>query len=181
MMRIFCVFLIIVAHSTVESFQIHPKIYQTRTLGNVISRNSDHLSSLCVKAQTEDIEATTEKYGLEVGLFNSLKKEDGGETAKDLLQKYGVAYLATSIPLALLSFSICYALVDSGVEVSTLLAKIGIQTADTESAKTAGTAAIAYAAHKAASPLRFPPTVALTPLVAKMIGKEPETITTGEE
>ena len=28
--------------------------------------------------------------------------------------------------------------------------------------------AIAYAAHKAASPIRFPPTVALTPLTAKV-------------
>ena len=33
--------------------------------------------------------------------------------------------------------------------------------------------AIAYAAHKAASPIRFPPTVLLTPVVAKLIGKEP--------
>jgi len=32
----------------------------------------------------------------------------------------------------------------------------------------AGTVAIAYAAHKAASPIRFPPTVALTPLTAKV-------------
>ena len=34
-----------------------------------------------------------------------------------------------------------------------------------------GRFAIAYAAHKAASPIRFPPTVALTPVVAKMLGK----------
>jgi len=36
-----------------------------------------------------------------------------------------------------------------------------------------GTFAIAYAAHKALSPVRFPPTVALTPVVAKWLGKEP--------
>lgn len=35
-----------------------------------------------------------------------------------------------------------------------------------------GTFAIAYAAHKALSPVRFPPTVALTPMVAKWIGKK---------
>lgn len=34
-----------------------------------------------------------------------------------------------------------------------------------------GTFALAYAAHKAASPIRFPPTVALTPIVASWIGK----------
>ena len=35
-----------------------------------------------------------------------------------------------------------------------------------------GTFAIAYAAHKALSPVRFPPTVALTPVVAKFLGQK---------
>ena len=60
---------------------------------------------------------------------------------------------------------------DSGVDVGALLAKVGIENAAGEKA---GTFAIAYAAHKAASPIRFPPTVILTPIVAKLIGKEPE-------
>lgn len=118
------------------------------------------------------IDETTEKYGLEVGLVESLKKDDGGQSAKDLLAKYGVAYLATSIPLAIVSFAICYALVDSGVDVPNLLSKVGITVGDT--GEKVGTFAIAYAAHKAASPIRFPPTVLLTPVVAKLIGKEPE-------
>ena len=36
-------------------------------------------------------------------------------------------------------------------------------------AETAGTVGLAYAIHKAASPIRFPPTVALTPVVAKRV------------
>ncbi|KAL7441814.1 hypothetical protein ACHAXM_010124 [Skeletonema potamos] len=119
---------------------------------------------------TPSVEETTEKYGLEAGLFQSLKSNDGA-SAKSLLAKYGVAYLATSIPLALVSFAICYALVDNGVDVGALLAKVGIQAGD--NGEKAGTFAIAYAAHKAASPIRFPPTVLLTPVVAKLIGKEP--------
>merc|ERR1712194_671140 len=122
-------------------------------------------------------EETTEKYGLEAGLFQSLKSNDG-ESAKSLLAKYGVAYLATSIPLALVSFLICYALVDNGVNVGSLLSNLGIGASDT--GEKAGTFAIAYAAHKAASPLRFPPTVLLTPMVAKIIGKEPDDDTDGE-
>ena len=117
------------------------------------------------------VEDTTEKYGLEVGLLESMKQKDGGESAKSLLKKYGIAYLATSIPLAIISFVICYLLVDNGVDVAALLAKVGIESAASEKA---GTFAIAYAAHKAASPIRFPPTVVLTPVVAKLIGKEPE-------
>jgi hypothetical protein len=56
------------------------------------------------------------------------------------------------------------------VDVASLLSKVGITTSSTS--EKVGTAAIAYAAHKAASPIRFPPTVALTPVVAKLIGKE---------
>jgi len=37
-----------------------------------------------------------------------------------------------------------------------------------------GVKGIAYAIHKAASPIRFPPTVALTPVVAGWIGKKPQ-------
>ncbi|CAB9507173.1 family with sequence similarity 210, member B [Seminavis robusta] len=124
------------------------------------------------ESKTANVEETTEKYGLEAGLFESMKSKDGGESAKSLLKKYGIAYLATSIPLAIVSFTICYVLVDSGVDVGALLAKVGIETSS--ASETAGTAAIAYAAHKAASPIRFPPTVVLTPVVAKLIGKEPE-------
>jgi hypothetical protein len=62
--------------------------------------------------------------------------------------------------------------VSNGVDVAALLDKIGIKA--TAAASNAGTAGIAYAVHKAASPIRFPPTVALTPIVAKWIGKEPQ-------
>lgn len=55
-----------------------------------------------------------------------------------------------------------------------MLSKVGIEAGD--SGEKAGTFAIAYAAHKAASPIRFPPTVLLTPVVAKLIGKEPNEV-----
>ena len=121
-------------------------------------------------SEAASAEETTEKFGLEAGLFQSLKSNDG-ESAKSLLAKYGVAYLATSIPLAIVSFALCYLLVDNGVDVGGLLSKVGIDAGD--NGEKAGTFAIAYAAHKAASPIRFPPTVLLTPAVAKIIGKEP--------
>eukprot|EP00525_Craspedostauros_australis_P008092 CAMPEP_0198116522 /NCGR_PEP_ID=MMETSP1442-20131203/13088_1 /TAXON_ID= /ORGANISM="Craspedostauros australis, Strain CCMP3328" /LENGTH=215 /DNA_ID=CAMNT_0043774371 /DNA_START=162 /DNA_END=809 /DNA_ORIENTATION=- len=119
-------------------------------------------------------EETTKQFGLEAGLMKAAKDNDG-ESAKSLLKKYGIAYLATSIPLALVSFAVCYFLVDSGVDVASLLSGIGIESSSM--ADKAGTFAIAYAAHKALSPVRFPPTVILTPVVAKLIGKEPEPVT----
>ena len=47
--------------------------------------------------------------------------------------------------------------------------QVGIVTGETGGK--VGTFALAYATHKAASPIRFPPTVALTPVVASWIGK----------
>ncbi|PIA28111.1 hypothetical protein AQUCO_07200026v1 [Aquilegia coerulea] len=122
----------------------------------------------------------TEKFGLEAGLwkiFNS--KDEGkegegekskGDQAKELLAKYGGAYLVTSITLSLISFTLCYVLVSSGIDVQALLQKVGISASET--GEKVGTFALAYAAHKAASPIRFPPTVALTPIVAGWIGKK---------
>merc|ERR1711941_92860 len=53
-------------------------------------------------------ETTTEKYGLEFGLFRTLtdksaSKASKTENAKALLTKYGSAYLLTSISFAIVS------------------------------------------------------------------------------
>ncbi|XP_073055125.1 uncharacterized protein [Primulina eburnea] len=145
------------------------------------------LSVRAVQEKTEEIKAPsspeeiTKKYGLEAGLWKIFSaKEDGneqnkesnskGNQAKELLAKYGGAYLATSITLSLISFGLCYTLISAGVDVSALLQKVGIST--NETGEKVGTFALAYAAHKAASPIRFPPTVALTPIVASWIGKK---------
>lgn len=66
-------------------------------------------------------EEITEKYGLEAGLWNVFRNKDEptgkgrGTQAKDLLKRYGSAYLITSITLSLFSFGICYVLVGSGI------------------------------------------------------------------
>ena len=146
-----------------------------RSTGELTTTTTTALHIFGSKQQEEveprTAEETAEKYGLEAGLFQSLKSDNSGATAKSLLAKYGIAYLATSIPLAIVSFAICYTLVDNGVDVAGLLAKVGINNVG-DAGEKAGTFAIAYAAHKAASPIRFPPTVLLTPVVARLIGKE---------
>lgn len=51
-------------------------------------------------------------------------KKSRGDQAKELLAKYGGAYLATSITLSLISFALCYALVAAGIDVQALLQKV---------------------------------------------------------
>jgi hypothetical protein len=121
-------------------------------------------------------EEVTKKFGLEAGLLSALKG-GGGDSgggggggvarAGDLLKRYGGAYLLTSTTLALISFSLCYVAIDSGVDVAALLQKVNIEVSSTS--ETMGTVGLAYAVHKAASPIRFPPTVALTPIVARRL------------
>ncbi|GJP54564.1 hypothetical protein CLOM_g13637 [Closterium sp. NIES-68] len=146
----------------------------------------------------DEAEEITRKWGLEAGLWKALTSKGGAssadsapastaadapatgnpkarsnaEVAKDLLTRYGGAYLGTSICLSLVSFSLCYVLVDQGVDVAGLLDSFGLHVDSTGEA--VGTFAIAYAAHKALSPVRFPPTVALTPVVAGWLGKRQE-------
>ena len=75
------------------------------------------------KAKAADPQAeTVEKYGLEAGLWKVFTSKgeaaEGGQgkgaQAKQLLAKYGSAYLITSISFAVVSFAACYALVNAG-------------------------------------------------------------------
>lgn len=65
------------------------------------------------------------------------------------------------------------------MDVGGLLARVGLKV--TETSEKVGTFAIAYAAHKALSPVRFPPTVALTPVMAKWLGKDVEVSRTSSD
>ena len=84
----------------------------------------------------------------------------------EVLKRYGVTYVVCSIMLSLCSFSLFYALVTSGViDVVGLLGSVGVTLRGRS--ERAGAVGLAYAMHKMASPIRFPPTVALTAVVAR--------------
>ncbi|KAJ3700453.1 hypothetical protein LUZ61_004158 [Rhynchospora tenuis] len=165
---------------TKQGNQITPVFPSTRVKGKRVKLQAVQETKEEAKASpSPSAEENTEKFGLEYGLWKifSAKEKDGEgkeksktDQAKELLAKYGGAYLATSITLSIISFTLCYLLVSAGFDVQALLNKIGIATDETGGK--VGTFALAYAAHKAASPIRFPPTVALTPIVANWFGKK---------
>ncbi|KAL8147935.1 uncharacterized protein LOC141708053 [Apium graveolens] len=178
----------ILSTSLLSHCQLNNGICKYNKISNNPNQNHHHhqysTRVRAIKEKTEQVSSpdeVTQKYGLEAGLWkifsskeneneNNEAKKSKGDQAKDLLAKYGGAYLATSITLSLISFSLCYVLIGAGVDVQALLQKLGIAT--NETGQKVGTFALAYAAHKAASPIRFPPTVALTPIVANWIGKK---------
>lgn len=64
---------------------------------------------------------SSKEEGREGGVEEGKSK---GNQAKELVAKYGGAYLATSITLSLISFSLCYALINAGIDVQSLLQKV---------------------------------------------------------
>jgi hypothetical protein len=152
-----------------------PSTQHASTAGAPKTHQNTHAKS------KSNAEAVTEKWGLEAGLWNVFRSKESADpatgetkmaTAKKLLKRYGSAYLITSISLSLVSITACYALISAGVDVPGLLDRVGLGV--TSTSEKFGTFALAYAAHKASSPIRFPPTVALTPVVAGWLGKEPK-------
>lgn len=79
-----------------------------------------------------DAESTTEKWGLEAGLFKVFTNKDNdskktkGQQAKELITRYGSAYLITSISFAIVSFTLCYALISSGMHVGLISSQVTI-------------------------------------------------------
>jgi hypothetical protein len=110
--------------------KVRPELKGFRALlqGGLVSQRVLAGSPLAVRKEVspDEVEEVTKKYGLEAGLFSIFRSKEGGKTmkAKDLLAKYGSAYLLTSISLSIVSFSLCYALISAGVDVGALLAKV---------------------------------------------------------
>ena len=88
----------------------------------------------------------------------------------ELLKQYGSAYIVTSLTMSVVSMTLFYLLASRGLDVRAMLRLCGIRLGDRAGAFS--TLGVAYFAHKAASPLRFVPTVALTPRVARYFSKE---------
>ena len=57
----------------------------------------------------------------EEGEEDGEKTQSKGDQANELLAEHGGAYLATSVTLSLISFSLCYALHSADIDVQTLL------------------------------------------------------------
>ncbi len=104
-------------------------------------------------------------------------------TAKEFAKLYGGSYIGTSMSMSAVSFICWYLLVQAGVDVVGLIQGLGDWLATTPIGRpdvlsrineTVGTATLAYIAHKASSPLRFPLTIAATPFVARAFSKKVE-------
>lgn len=94
------------------------------------------------------------------------------ERAKTFAIEYGRVGVCTHIVLSLVSFSAIYVGVSAGIDVTSLLNIVGLSVSTSEStANSAGSAMIAYAIYKLLSPVRWPLTFAVTPVVMRALRK----------
>lgn len=108
-------------------------------------------------------------------------EQDQKPSAKDLAKLYGSSYIGTSIGLSIVSFASFYFMISVGLDVRSIVNAVGDWLGTTPIGRpaiinsisdTASTATLAYIAHKATSPFRFPLTVAATPVIAKAFSKK---------
>lgn len=87
-----------------------------------------------------------------------------------LVVEYGAIGLVVHTVLSLALLALVYTIISSGVDVSALLAAIGItNNASGSTAHAAGTFVLAYAVFKLLAPVRIPLTFAVTPLVLRVV------------
>lgn len=92
------------------------------------------------------------------------------QRAKTFALEYGRVGVATHVMLSAMSFSTIYIVVSSGVDVTALLNAVGFSPSTSETAtNSAGSFLIAYTIYKVLSPVRWPITFAVTPVVLRAL------------
>ncbi|DBA02453.1 TPA: hypothetical protein N0F65_008667 [Lagenidium giganteum] len=92
------------------------------------------------------------------------------ERAKTFAMEYGPVGIGTHAVLSILSFSTIYIGISSGIDVSKLLSAIGLESqAHSAAASSAGSFLMAYTIYKLMSPVRWPLTFAVTPVVMRAL------------
>ncbi|CAH0491764.1 unnamed protein product [Peronospora farinosa] len=110
----------------------------------------------------EDVEKKWKQQPME-----QVPQQSWRQRAKTFAIEYGRVGICTHIVLSLLSFSIIYVGVSSGVDVKAVLDSVGISTSTTTSS--AGSVLIAYTLYKVLVPIRWALTFAVTPVVLRAL------------
>ncbi|KAL3216365.1 hypothetical protein MRX96_033116 [Rhipicephalus microplus] len=95
------------------------------------------------------------------------------EKWKHAIKEYGSAMVAFHVVLSVTSFGICYLLVSSGVDMTTVAEKLGFsmdsQWVNSKVAGGSGTLVLAYAVHKLFTPVRMGITLSTTPILVRWL------------
>ena len=97
---------------------------------------------------------------------SDLKDPSLEKSSKTWLKQYGTVGVVTHGTLSIVSLTLIYTGIKSGVDIVSLIEKIGLFE-NIPVPKTTGDFILAYGMYKILSPIRWPLTIALTPIVFK--------------
>jgi hypothetical protein len=101
---------------------------------------------------------------------DDLPQQSRRQKAKTFAIEYGRVGICTHIVLSVLSFSVIYVGVSSGVDVTAVLESVGMSTSVSyKTTNSAGSFLIAYTLYKVLAPVRWPLTFAVTPVVLRAL------------
>ncbi|XP_053558498.1 protein FAM210B, mitochondrial isoform X2 [Bombina bombina] len=97
------------------------------------------------------------------------KKPNNTQQLKIVFKEYGAVAVTFHVGISLISLGIFYALVSSGLDMTSILLKIGFSEAVVQSKMAAGTSTfvLAYAVHKLFAPARISITLVSVPFIVR--------------
>lgn len=100
-------------------------------------------------------------------------KASKAQQLRQVFREYGAVGVSFHICISLISLGIFYLAVSSGLDVASLLCKLGFSEAVVQSRMAAGTSVfvLAYAVHKLFAPLRISITLVCVPLIVRYLRK----------
>ncbi|KAF5270462.1 hypothetical protein FQA39_LY08340 [Lamprigera yunnana] len=107
--------------------------------------------------------STVKKFSTETTERSPLTRK---EKLKRAVKEYGSTVIIFHVTISLISLGICYIIISSGVDVGSLLSKLGITNTV---AANAGTFVTAYAIHKVFAPARISITLGATPFIVRYL------------
>ncbi|XP_073726671.1 protein FAM210B, mitochondrial isoform X2 [Misgurnus anguillicaudatus] len=101
------------------------------------------------------------------------EKPSKAQQLKKVFKEYGAVGVSFHIGISLMSLGIFYLAVSSGLDMTSLLYKVGFSESVVQSKMAAGTSTfvLAYAVHKLFAPLRISITLVSVPLIVRHLRK----------
>ncbi|XP_022350076.1 protein FAM210B [Enhydra lutris kenyoni] len=101
------------------------------------------------------------------------EKQSKSQQLRKIFQEYGAVGVSLHIGISLISLGIFYMVVSSGVDMSTILLKLGFKESLVQSKMAAGTSTfvVAYAIHKLFAPVRISITLVSVPFIVRYFRK----------
>ncbi|XP_054283084.1 protein FAM210B, mitochondrial-like [Macrosteles quadrilineatus] len=138
------------------------------TNGNSLPQSSSLLQPKNVELTTLSDQNFSSSSENQTPTTDEVKTLSNKDKLKRAIKDYGATVIVFHITISLMSLGTSYLVISSGVDVGSLLAKVGL---DPESTLTAGasTFVVAYAVHKLFAPVRISITLGATPFIVRYL------------